>query len=171
MLLASLFFDYVPISPSVYLLQPRSPPLTQYGLHDPPPPALPPPFLSLVPEAELVLNTPRLAVRIRIRGTKCRLLGPDLPELRHLLEAPGMGAGPLIMELERAGICLTPSDEDAGRAAAPSPLAVAAVTASKMRCRHEGGGRDLGEEGQGGERESEEEREIRPGYGIVLKER
>eukprot|EP00752_Nemacystus_decipiens_P014603 g13004.t1 len=85
-----------------------------------------------VPEAELQLETPRFLVRIRIRGTKCRLLGPDLPELRGLLDASGMGAGRLIMELERAGkdenkehfrrmekggICLSPRDEDAARAA------------------------------------------------------
>ncbi|CAN0196038.1 unnamed protein product [Scytosiphon promiscuus] len=56
-----------------------------------------------VPEAELQLETPRFVVRLRIRGTQCRLLGPDLPELRSLLHAPGMGAGCLIMELERAG--------------------------------------------------------------------
>lgn len=42
-------------------------------------------------------------VRIRIRGTKCRLLGPDLPELESLLKQPSMGAGRLIMELERSG--------------------------------------------------------------------
>lgn len=57
----------------------------------------------IVPEAELQLETPRFVVRLRIRGTQCRLLGPDLPELRSLLNAPGMGAGCLIMELERAG--------------------------------------------------------------------
>ncbi|CAM9966550.1 unnamed protein product [Ectocarpus sp. 4 AP-2014] len=66
------------------------------------------------PEAELQLETPRFVIRLRIRGTKCRLLGPDLPELRGLLNAPSMGAGRLIMELER--ICLSPRDEDAARA-------------------------------------------------------
>lgn len=70
-----------------------------------------------VPEAELELETPRFTVRLRIRGTKCRLLGPDLPELRALLDSPGMGAGRLVMELERAGICLSPSDDDAKKAA------------------------------------------------------
>lgn len=60
------------------------------------------PFRS-VPEAELEIETPRFVVRVRVRGTKCRLMGPDLPELKCLLEAPGMGAGCLIMELERAG--------------------------------------------------------------------
>lgn len=30
-------------------------------------------------------------------------MGPDLPELKSLLGAPGMGAGRMIMELERAG--------------------------------------------------------------------
>lgn len=87
----------------------------------PPPPSISPspapPFFQhkkKVPEAELELETPRFFVRIRIRGTKCRLLGPDLPELRSLLGAPGMGAGRLIMELERAGkeIRLSPVHRD-----------------------------------------------------------
>ena len=56
-----------------------------------------------VPEAELEIETPRFVVRVRIRGTKCRLIAPDIPELKRLLEAPGMGAGCLIMELEHAG--------------------------------------------------------------------
>ncbi|CAM9900780.1 unnamed protein product, partial [Laminaria digitata] len=56
-----------------------------------------------IPEAELEIETPRFVVRIRIRGTKCRLIAPDIPELKRLLDAPGMGAGCLIMELERAG--------------------------------------------------------------------
>lgn len=73
-----------------------------------------------VPEAELELETPRFFVRLRIRGTKCHLLGPDLPELRALLDAPGMGPGRLVMELERAGICLSPNDEDAKKAAVRS---------------------------------------------------
>lgn len=59
--------------------------------------------MKTVPEAELQVETPRFLVRLRIRGTKCRLLGPDLPELKSLLGAPGMGAGLMIMELERAG--------------------------------------------------------------------
>lgn len=108
-----------------------------------------------VPEAELVLETPRFALQIRIRGTKCRLLGPELPELRHLLDTNGMGAGPLIMELERAGICLTPSDEDAKRATRPSATATATL--------------------QGGERvvgtKRRDEEEDRLDEGIVLKER
>ncbi|CAN0312049.1 unnamed protein product, partial [Hapterophycus canaliculatus] len=54
-----------------------------------------------LPEAELQLETPRFVVRLRIRGTLCRLLGPELPELKTLLNAPGMGAGCLIMELEK----------------------------------------------------------------------
>lgn len=58
---------------------------------------------AIAPEAELELETPRFVIRLRIRGTKCRLLGPDLPELKRLLNAPSMGAGRLIMELERAG--------------------------------------------------------------------
>lgn len=66
---------------------------------------VPPPnrHCQTVPEAELQLETPRFIIRLRIRGTKCRLLGPELPELRSLLNAPGMGAGCLVMELERAG--------------------------------------------------------------------
>lgn len=84
----------------------------------PPPSIRPSPPISQhkkVPEAELQLETPRFLVRIRIRGTKCRLLGPNLPELRNLLAAPGMGAGRLIMELERAGkIFFSPTDGERG---------------------------------------------------------
>ena len=56
-----------------------------------------------VSEADLELETPRFVVRVRIRETNCRLLGPELPELKPLLDASWMGAGCLIMEMERAG--------------------------------------------------------------------
>lgn len=64
------------------------------------------PHPRAVPEAELELETPRFIVRIRIRGTKCRLMAPEVPELKAFLDAPGMRPGHLIMELERAGQCL-----------------------------------------------------------------
>lgn len=87
------------------------------SLYISPPLACPQPPNIKAPEAELQLETPRFLVRIRIRGTKCRLLGPDLPELRNLLEAPGMGAGCLIMELERAGKEKSVSNGRGGRGA------------------------------------------------------
>eukprot|EP00903_Cladosiphon_okamuranus_P016177 g14928.t1 len=128
-----------------------------------------------VPEAELQLETPRFLVRIRIRGTKCRLLGPELPELRSLLDAPGMGAGRLIMELERAGkeinafkrmereggwggICLSPRDEDATRAA---PVVGVGLN---------GNGGIGGEVGQGGDASNGEGQDARKS-GVVLKDR
>lgn len=112
-----------------------------------------------MPVAELVLETPRFVVRIRIRGTKCRLLGPDVPELRHLLgeTSPELGAGHLIMELERAGICLSPSDDDAAKAIAPSTLATLAASGGTVR----------GEQGYGHDGEEEDGHVT----GVVLKER
>ncbi|CAM9309521.1 unnamed protein product [Ascophyllum nodosum] len=83
-------------------------------------------------EADLELETPRFVVRVRIRETKCRLLGPELPELKPLLDASWMGAGRLIMEMERAGICLSPRDGDTERATLSGEAEV--VVSEKDRC-------------------------------------
>lgn len=92
-----------------------------------------------------------------------------------------MGAGPMVIELERAGICLTPSDQDATRAVVPSPLVGSAVAAIQ-RCRDEGAegggaggivaaaGGGGGREAVGGEVE-EGEGGCQPGCGVILKER
>lgn len=76
--------------------------------------------LCAVPaEVELALTSRRFTVRIRVRGTECRLLGPDVPELKHLLDKPSLGPGRLVLELEQAGICLSPSDDDAVKVVVP----------------------------------------------------
>lgn len=92
-----------------------------------------------------------------------------------------MGAGPLIIELERAGICLTPSDQDAKRAVSPSPLVGSAV-AAMQRSRDDdvdggGAGGDVAPAGGEGGREAlggevEDGGGVdQPGCGVILKER
>lgn len=97
-------------------------------------------------------------MRIRVRGTQCRLLEPDTPEVKHLLDKPGFRAGRLVTELERAGICLNPSDDAAPRAIAPSAIGAGGAWAN------DGGARGKGDAG-GVDQEDEVVR------GVVLKER